>query len=111
MPFALVPVLVWLANLLATIISVVIGFLLQIFTKRLALVAIVLAGIGTLVIAFFAAIIGIVNIMSPQLHPLIIQGASLFLPNNVPLILSSIMTARVLRFAYEWNVKFLQMKL
>lgn len=110
MPF-IYPVLVWLANLLGVVISVVIGFFLQVFTKRLALVAIVLAGIAALVVAFFAAIIGLVNLLSPALHPIIVQGSSLFIPDNVPLILSTIMTARVLRFAYEWNVKFLQMKL
>lgn len=104
-------ILVWLANLLGTIFSVLIGFFLQIFTKRLALVAIVIAGIASLVVVFFAAILGLVNVLSPSMPAFVIQGASLFIPDNATLILSTVMTARVLRFAYEWNVKFLQMKL
>lgn len=110
MPF-LVPVLVWFVNLLGSLLSVFIGFFLQVFTKRLALIAIVIAGIASLVVAFFAAMMGLVNVLSPSMPSFVIQGVSLFIPANAPLILSTVMTARVIRFAYEWNVKFLQMKL
>ena len=109
------PLLLAIFSFLARLIGVALTFLVSFFfeylSKRLAIVAAVVAGIAALTGAFFLAISSLIQSVAPLLPPQFNQACSLVVPDNFPALVSIVFSAHVLRFAYEWNVKVLHMKL
>jgi hypothetical protein len=105
------PLFLWLATLLGALFTSLIQFFMNYMTKRLAIVAAVLAVISTLTFGFFEAIVGLVNSIAVALPPQAAMGLSLVIPSNAPLCISSILTAHLIRWVYEWNVKVIQLRL
>lgn len=79
--------------------------------RRLLVIAAVLAVLAGLVVAFYAAIKGLIENINLIAPAELSQAASLVVPDNFVTIASIQITARLLRFAYEWNVKVLQWRL
>lgn len=101
----------WLAGVLGGIFASLFTWLAQFVTRRLAIVVACISIILTLTVAFFAAvhgaITGLASISPPQLG--LVLG--FVMPSNFPSCLTVILTTHTLRWAYEWNVKIVQMKL
>lgn len=79
--------------------------------RRLLVISAVLAVLAGLVVAFYAAIKGLIENINLIAPAELSQAASLVVPDNFIAIASIQITARLLRFAYEWNVKVLQWRL
>lgn len=105
------PLLLWLASFLGSIFSSVVAFFFQYMTRKLAITAAVIAAIGVLTVAFFAAVYSLISGLVVHAPDFIIVAASWVVPDNVPALISISLTARALRWAYEWNIKALQMRL
>lgn len=101
----------YIATLIAGLFGGLFSFFSQYLTKRFALVAVVLTVIAGFVSAFFVAIVGLIGVLQTSVPPEISAAASLVVPDNVPLLVSTALSARVLRWAYEWNVKVIQWRL
>jgi uncharacterized protein with PQ loop repeat len=105
------PLFLWLATLLGSLFTSLVQFFMNYMTKRLAIVVAVVAAISALTFAFFASIVLLVNGISVALPPEFSKGLSLVIPSNLPLCVSSILTAHLIRWVYEWNVKVIQFRL
>lgn len=101
----------WLAGLLGGIVTWLIGFFAQYLTRRLAIVAAAIAVVVTLTAAFFAGVHGVVSGLSSMSPPQFSVVLGFVMPSNAPACVSAILTTHTLRWAYEWNVKVVQMKL
>lgn len=84
---------------------------LEYSAKKLFIIASVLAILAGFVGAFYFAIKQTIESIALVSPPYLNQAASLCVPDNLPMIISLQITARLLRFAYEWNVKVLQWRL
>lgn len=109
-PLVAVAGLAWLGGLLGSLITTVV----TVFTKRvfwrLAILTAVVSGMalltGGLMVAGHAAILGLATSMPSGAS----LGLSLFLPTNVGACVGAMVSARLLRWAYDWQIKFLTMK-
>lgn len=100
----------WLAGLLGSLFSGIFTWVFQYFTKRLAVVLSGVVLVSGLTVALYSAFSGMVAALS-YAAPDFVVGAAIFMPTNAQLCLSSWVTAKVLRWAYDWNVKIIQWKL
>lgn len=105
------PLILWLATLLGSLFAGLLEFLAKYLTKKLAVVAAVVTAIGVVSTVFFGAIYALVLSIAYQLPDEMILGLSLVIPTNSVTCLSSIMTAHLLKWVYDWNVKVIQYRL
>ena len=92
--------LVWLGNLIASFVPY--------FTKRFAFrTAIISATLAGTVVFATAMALGIKALLLGITYSLPSWAApgAMFLPSNLPLCISAVITAQLVRFAYELNVK------
>lgn len=101
----------YIAGLIGALFTSIFGFFVEHMAKRLAVVLTVVAGIALFVVGFFAAILAVIGGLNSVVPPGMSMALSWVVPENLPLIISTILTARVLRWAYEWNVKIIQYRL
>jgi hypothetical protein len=111
MAFPLMAGLPWLASILGGLFVSIFTFLAQYLTKRLALVLAVVIAISGLTVAFFAAIVGILSGLAQVTPPQLNLALGLVYPTNANLLIASIISARLSRWVYEWNVKVIQLRL
>ena len=105
------PLLLFLGTLLTSLFTSVFTFFMQYMTKRFALLLAVVASIGSLTITFFIAFSSLVQALAYSAPSPIVQAFGLAVPDNAVLCLSTVFTAHVMRWVYEWNVKVIQMRL
>ena len=105
------PLILWLATLLGSLFSGLATFLVQYFTRRALIIAAAVTAISVLTVAFFAAVLGILNALLGAVPQPVLIGASWFMPSNAPSCFAAIVTAHALRWVYEWNVKVIQFRL
>jgi hypothetical protein len=105
------PVFIWLASFFGAIFTAVISTFLQFLTKRLLLIAAVVAGISSFTIAFFAVVLNIINAIAAQAPESVLIASSYVVPDNLAVLITSSLTVRAARWVYEWNIKVLQMRL
>lgn len=111
MPIAAVAGLPWLAGILGSLFTGIVGFFVQFFTKRLAIVVAGVAIIVTLTAGLFTALEGLLSGLTYIVPTEISAGAALVTPSNLTACISIIISAKMLRYAYDWNVKVLQYKM
>lgn len=111
MAFPLIAGLPWLASVLGGLFVSLFTFFAQYLTKRLALILAVVLALSGLTVAFFAAIVGIINGISQVTPPQLNLALGLVYPANANLLIASCLSARLARWVYEWNVKVIQMRL
>lgn len=97
----------FLAELAARLVS----SFLDHHAKRILIIAAVLAALSALVVAFYLSIVSVIQSIAAVAPPQLSLAASWVIPDNFSALVSVYLSARVLRFAYEWNVKVLQWKL
>ena len=100
----------WLAGILGGIASALIGFFSKFVTARLAVVAAGVVIIVSLTAGLFAALEGLLAGLTYVMPSEIAEGVALVTPGNLTTCLSIIITAHMLRYAYDWNVRVLQYK-
>jgi hypothetical protein len=105
------PLFLWLATFLGTIFTSLVTAFAGYMTKRLAIVLAVIAAIAALTTGFFIAIFALASGIATVAPPFVIVAWSLFVPTNLPVLVSAALTARVLRWVYDWNVKIIQYRL
>lgn len=101
----------WLASFVGGLFTVSVTWLAQFLTRRVAFVVAAIAVIVSITTAFYAAIDALLSSFTVVLPPFVTDAAALVLPDNVPFLMSAIISAHLLRWVYEWNVKVVQMKL
>ncbi len=101
----------FLATFLADIFTRSVGVVFEILTKRILIIASCLTVLAAFVVAFYALILTLVSSISATLPPFFSAAASMVVPDNFITIVSIQITARIARWAYEWNVKVLQWRL
>lgn len=109
----MIPVLVgipWLASLIGGLFSSLFVWLATWLTKRLAIVAAAVIVLGTITLAFFAALEALVGSLGLVLPAEVLQGAAHVLPSNTSACVTAMLTARTLRYAYDWNVAIIKLK-
>lgn len=109
MPVPAVLGLPWLASAIGGMFSSVFGFFAAYLTKRVALIATVIALVFGATLAFLLLIQGLmsgIHVAFPSLGPV-----GLIVPANVPACISAMITGRIAHWAYGWNVRIFQYKL
>ncbi|GHD52508.1 hypothetical protein SAMN05216429_106128 [Marinobacter persicus] len=99
----------WLAGILGTALTGLIAFFGKFLTKKLAIVAAVITAAVSLTGAFLVTIEGI---MAGIYYAMPTTGNWFaFLPGNFSACVSAIVTAEIVRWVYDWNIKIIQWKL
>lgn len=99
----------WLATAIGSFLSTMIGWFAVFVTRRIAIIAATITVIISLTVAFIAGIESIIagiSYVAPDL-----SGAFAILPGNFTACVSAIVTAKLLKWAYSWNITLAQMKL
>lgn len=110
----MIPVLAgipWLASLLGGLFSSLFVWFATVLTKRLAIVAAAIIVLGAVTVGFFAALQTLISGLGLVLPAEVLQGASHILPANTSACVTAMLTARTARYAYDWNIKIIQLKL
>lgn len=107
-PLAGIP---WLLGGISAVLVGVIGHLSRDTLKKLVIIAKVVAGLVVFIAALFSALSAIADGLSIISPPGLAQAASMVVPDNLLLIVSTLVSARIVRWVYEWNVKILQFRL
>lgn len=105
------PLVLWLGTLIGSLLTGLITFFANYLTKRLAIIAAVVVSIGVVTAAFFVAILALMSSVVAVAPPYLTLAVSLIVPANLPFVISIWLSARLLRWAYEWNVKVIQFRL
>lgn len=107
----IVLIVTFFATFLAQLFTRSVSVVFEVLTKRLLVIGAVLAVLTTFVVAFYALIHTTINSINSVAPPSLSQAASLVVPDNFASLASIYITARIARWAYEWNVKVLQWRL
>ena len=105
------PLILWLASLLGSLLSGLISFFAQYLTKRLAIVAMVVSAIAAFTIGFFAAVVALINSIVTAAPAEISYAIMWFIPSNAPSCIAVVLSAHAIRWVYEWNIKIVQFRL
>lgn len=111
MPLPVIAGLPWLAGVIGGLFASVLGFFTKYLTKRLAIVAAAVTAIVGLTTAFFAAISTLLGGLTAAIPADVVMLLGHIMPANVTACISALLSAQVLRYAYEWNVKVVQLRL
>jgi len=99
----------FLAGVFGSVMSGLISFLAQFMTKRIAIVIAAIAAVVLVTGVFVGAISALVDTIQFSFPDY--KYAFLFLPSNFEDGFGAIVAAKVLRWAYDWNIKIIQWKL
>jgi hypothetical protein len=100
----------WLAGIIGGAVSGLFGWGLQFATKRVAVTVIAVSALVALTTAMFAALEAATNQLALAIPPELSAATGLLLPSNITICITAIGTAHAVRFAYEWNVRLLELK-
>lgn len=85
------------------------SWIVQWFTKRTAISLGLIAAIVTLTVAIFAAINVIIDAIVVTAPDGLTQACSWVLPSNTFICVSAIMSSRILKWVWQWQVHFIEM--
>lgn len=97
----------WLGSLFTSLVS----FFAVVITKRVAIIAAVLTAVISVTAAFVAAMQGLFTAISYAAPAEINLAWGWLVPDNLDNCIAAVIAGHLLRWAYDWNVKVLQMKL
>lgn len=101
----------WFAGVIGIIFTSVFKYFAKFLTKKFAVTAAAIALIAASTVTFISLITGLANGLAVVSPPWLSTAASLVVPDNTAACISLIMTGRIARWAYEWNVRVIQYKL
>lgn len=111
MPIPVIAGIPIIAGILGGLFQALFVALGSILTKRLAVVVAAVALIAGITAGFFSLIYGLFEIIAVAAPPMLSLAVQLVVPDNASACISAILTARLARWAYEWNVRIIQYKL
>lgn len=103
--------LIGLITFIGSLFTRSVSVALEYSAKRLLVISSVVALMAVFVAGFYFAIKETMQAIAFITPPFFAQACSLVVPDNLTALVSLQITARLLRFAYEWNVKVLQWRL
>jgi len=99
-----------LAGFIGSIFSGFIGWLSAYLGKRLAVTLAVVAAFTAATATFWAAAEALVFGLAVSVPADVVTVASWIVPPNLAVCIGALLSARLVRFAYDWNVRVLQFK-
>lgn len=99
----------WLASVLGSLFTGVVGWLSLYLTKRLAIIIAAIAALASLTGAFVLAIEGSVAAFTYSFP--IAANFGFLLPPDLPVLIAAYASARVVHWVYSWNIKIVQLRL
>jgi hypothetical protein len=108
-PFALA--LPALAGWIGSFFTALVTFFAAFLTKRIALIAAAITAIVAVTGSFIVAVNMLVAGIYVALPPELAIGISWVWPDNATACIGAVTSAHLLRWAYDWNTKVIQMKL
>lgn len=111
MPIPAILGLPWLAGVLGSIFLGLVAGVSKYVTKRFALIAVAITALITVTATFFAAINALLVSISYVAPQQLVDSFFLFMPSNAIPCISAILSAKLLRWVYDWNVRIIQLKL
>ena len=100
-----------LAGIIGSLIYSIASFLGKFLTKRIAILTAVIAAAVALTAAFFTALAGLFLTIE-QATPAVIQDSLCWIvPGNFKTCISAYVAARVIAWAYSWNITILHLKM
>jgi len=111
MPLPILAGLPWLAGVIGSLFTAIFTFVATYVTKRLAVTIAVTAVMLTVTLGFFVAIKALFTGIAYAMPANVVELAPILLPTNLDECLSALVSGRVLRWAYSWNVRIIQFKL
>jgi enoyl-CoA hydratase/carnithine racemase len=118
MPTLLLPIITGAANLLrlpalasflGTLFAQLVSFFAQWFTVKTAMQLGIVTAVVSLTVALFASIKILIAGIAVVAPPEFVQAMSLIIPDNLPLCFTSIVSARVVRWVWIWQVHFIEL--
>jgi len=94
-----------LAAFLGSVFTSIATFLAEYLTRRVAIAAAVIAVLVSLTAAFVAALNGLMDAVLYVAPDALALGASWVVPANTDECIGAIVSAHLLRWAYDWHVK------
>jgi len=99
----------WLATVIGTALTGLIGFFGKWLSKKFAVLAAVLTAAVAFTAAFLTGIQGLLSTIHYAMPSL--GNWFAFLPSNFSTCASVIVSAELMRWVYDWNVRVIQWKL
>lgn len=110
LPLVAVAGLSWLGGLLGSLLASLVGVFTKRIVWRLGLLSAIVGGMalltGSLMVGAHALVMETAQAM-PDGYAL---GLTLFLPTNLGACIGAMVSARLLRWAYDWQIRLLTMK-
>ena len=111
MPLPVLAGIPWLASIIASAFAGLFAWFMTFVTKRFAIVAAGIAIIVGLTSGLYAALGALVSTLAVTLPSTLVGNVGLFVPSNLSACVSIYVSARLLRWAYDWNVKIVMAKM
>lgn len=111
MAIPLIAGLPWLAGILGGLFASLVAWFASFMTKRLAITAAAVVSILAVTATFYAALEALLSGIVASAPPHFGQAVGLVWPSNASACLAAILSAYVLRWVYDWQVKIIQLKL
>ncbi len=92
-----------LATFFAGLFGQLIGWLAQYVTRRMAVTTTAITALVALAATMTFTLNTIANAISVSVPPELSQGISMFMPDNAIPCLSAVASARLIRWAWEWQ--------
>lgn len=118
MPALFLPILAGAANLLrlpalaaffGAIFAQIVAFLAQWFTVKTAMQLGIVAAVVSLTVGLFITVKTLITGIAVVAPPQFTQAMSLIIPDNLPLCISAIVSANIVRWVWIWQVHFIEM--
>lgn len=97
-----------LAAFLAGIFANIVAFFAKWFTKNTAMQLGIIAAVSSVTIAMVATIKSLIFGLTFVLPPMYIQAMSLIVPDSLPVCFSAIVSAKVVRWVWIWQVRYIE---
>ncbi|MEK0157905.1 DUF5455 family protein [Pseudoalteromonas piscicida] len=117
MPVFLLPIITGAANMmrlpaliafLAGIFGQIIAFFAKYMTTKVAMQLTIITAVSALTLGVFAIIKALIMAVSVVAPEGLVHGASLVIPDNAAICLSSIVSAHTVRYVWIWKVYFIE---
>lgn len=92
-----------LAVFITGLFGQLIGWLAQYVTRRVAVASTAITALVTLAVALTVTLNGIASNLSVAIPSELAQGIGMFVPDNAVPCLSAVLSARLIRWAWEWQ--------
>jgi len=103
----MVTLALWLGALFTSLVS----FFAVFITKRIAITLVVIAAIVVVTASFVLAINAAIAAIQYAAPSELVMAWGWLVPDNADDCIAAILAGNVLRWAYDWNVKVIQLKL